>query len=88
MGRNNEAAATPAEPTAEQLAAQLAADAGTAEPTQGEQTDALAASAAAEAAPAGTRYRVKSSRFHGFQPGDEVTLENATPEQLQHLEAL
>jgi len=73
MARNNEAAATPAEPTAEQLAAQLAADAGT---------------DAAPVAAAGAKYRVKSSRFHGFQPGDEVTLENATPEQLQHLEAL
>jgi hypothetical protein len=60
---------TPAEPTAEELAAQLAAD-------------------AAPVAAAGTRYRVKSSRFHGFQPGDEVTLESVTPEQLQHLEAL
>ncbi len=78
MGRNNEAAATPVEPTAEQLAAQLAADAGTAEPTAD----------AAPVAATGTRYRVKSSRFHGFQPGDEVTLESVTPEQLQHLEAL
>ena len=69
---------TPAEPTAEELAAQLAADAGATEP----------AADAAPVAAAGAKYRVKSSRFHGFQPGDEVTLENATPEQLQHLEAL
>jgi hypothetical protein len=57
------------EPTAEELAAQLAAD-------------------AAPVAATGAKYRVKSSRFHGFQPGDEVALESVTPEQLQHLEAL